>query len=360
MIAPGEITERNALAVLEEASAYLAQHGIAQSKVAAAIGASPAYLSILFGKSARLYHSNPPLAPKTRDKLLRALAGFIEEHGRQDRAPKNFINTQVFELVLGAARTVKSERMIGIVTGPAGMGKTECARFIAADTELPGTMLVEVNYGSQYASGLMRAAFNAAREHGRTRTVVRFDHVVERLKGSGRLLIVDQAHNLHNSALRVIQDLHDAVQIPILLLGTIDIRNRLADANDPLFTQLSSRVGLRIDLPTELLKTGPSGRARQWISTEQLRKLLRGGKLKLRSDTLAQLVRIANFDPGYLRRAQYLFRLAGRYARNEQREGRNRAGLITPEHLEEAVRLVEGEARALPRIEPAEPEEATA
>jgi hypothetical protein len=57
-------------------------------------------------------------------------------------------------------------------------------------------------------------------------------------------------------------------------------------------------------------------------------------------------------------RPEYLYRLAERYARFEHKGGRNPAGEITLAHLEEAIRLVEGEPRSLPAVEAAELAEA--
>ena len=67
---------------------------------------------------------------------------------------------------------------------------------------------------------------------------------------------------------------------------------------------------------------------------------------------------VEHSEPGFLRRAKYLCRLAERYARFEHKGGRNPAGEIMLAHLEEAIRLLEGEPRSLPVVEAAELAEA--
>jgi len=75
--------------------------------------------------------------------------------------------------------------------------------------------------------------------------LTRGEFVMERLKNSGRLIIVDNAQRATLSGLRWLLDLHDYAGVPVALIGNPDVLARL-DGSD----QLSSRIGLRKDIGT--------------------------------------------------------------------------------------------------------------
>ena len=73
----------------------------------------------------------------------------------------------------------------------------------------------------------------------------RGEFVMERLKNSGRLIIVDNAQRATLSGLRWLLDLHDYAGVPVALIGNPDVLTRLDNSD-----QLSSRIGLRKDIGT--------------------------------------------------------------------------------------------------------------
>ena len=170
-------------------------------------------------------------------------------------------------------------------------------------------VIVTVRFDSRAATTLLRAigkAVNLRHEstHGR------FEALVDRLADTGRLLIIDQAHDLRDSALKLVMDLHDAAELPVLLVGTVDIHKRLVADEDPQYGQLSSRVGLRCDLLPEVLEPLRGGRLREWVSIDQLAAMFNAGKLKLHREGLEMLWHMANGDVGHLRRCRHVVRLA--------------------------------------------------
>lgn len=78
----------------------------------------------------------------------------------------------------------------------------------------------------------------------------RAEHAVKKLRGSERLLIVDDAHFLHQTALQWWVHFHEATQCPLALTGTYALIKKIEA--DP---QIFSRVGLRF----EIKKTGKDG-----------------------------------------------------------------------------------------------------
>jgi len=347
----GELSLDERRAVLEDAHDYIKQRGITYGQLARQLGTSLTYISGVFNWcfAADRAAKEVPVPPKTIDRLVRQINKWMEADyaARLAQRPEHFVHTRVAELIMTAAINCKKTRTIGIVDGPAGIGKTVAAEFVAG--ELPGTMIVRIDYDSRSASGLLRCVHQACRLRRKPKARATLREIVDRLKGSNRLLILDQAHDLqHARCFQLLMDLHDECQLPILLLGTVDIHRRLRDDEDPNYGQMSSRIGIRVHLLEELLRTGRGGRLLQWVSLPQLRKMFASTKLRIADDVWGHLARIANFDVGHLRRVKHLLRLAEGIARSAKQP------IVQAAHLQAALQLVEGEHRPLPPLPPDE------
>lgn len=342
----GSIPRDAIVELVASARQYVREFAVLHRVLARAINTSESYISDLFKIRRPADVGAGVLAVKSVEKLVRDIKAWMEADfsARQNRRPDNFVMTAAAELIMNVARNVHETGTIGIIDGPAGMGKTITIQQVAA--QLPGTMVVTGSIDTRTERGLLAAVHQAARLKRRaTHGTVRLSQVVERLTRTNRLLIVDQAQDLRDSAYKLLMDLHDASGIPILLVGTIDIHKRLSDDQDVHFGQLASRIGLRVHLYDELIRPGRDGKLKRWIHVSELRRIFGGGKLKLRGDTARALGEVANFQTGHLRRAKWLFELARRIA---AKDDKNRSKEILPDHLRTAIRWVEGEERALP------------
>ncbi len=231
-------------------------------------------------------------------------------------------------------------------TGPAGIGKTTVAKAICG--EIPGTVYVCIDQETCSATGLIAAIYRALKQRPRRHFRPKLSDLVEGFGNSGRLLIIDQAHRLRDRALETLMDLHDNCALPILLIGTAELHRRVSDDEDPLFGQLASRVGVRLDLLAGLHvagagKPGPdSGTAAVSFSVADVRAIFARGKLKLHPDAANMLARIATYSVGHLRRAVRIFRWAEAIAL------RNSAAEITAAHVAAAAAMVAGEPLPTP------------
>lgn len=71
--------------------------------------------------------------------------------------------------------------------------------------------------------------------------------IVQRVRGVGALLIVDEAHHLSTPALEQIRAIHDEAECGVAVMGNRLLLSRLEGRNrDPEFAQLFSRVGMRL------------------------------------------------------------------------------------------------------------------
>jgi DNA transposition AAA+ family ATPase len=74
--------------------------------------------------------------------------------------------------------------------------------------------------------------------------------IVQRQKGSGGLLIVDEAQHLSSAAIDQLRTFHDLAGIGIALVGNATVYSRLeGEGRKPQFAQLYSRIGRRLSRP---------------------------------------------------------------------------------------------------------------
>lgn len=330
MLPDGILDPRVARDFISKLREYKADRGYSHADLARAIGANPTYISLLLSRPGELPDG-------TADELCRKLNLWMEQDYRAAQARRDsdaLVDTVVAQRFIGIARNVQVRRDIGVAYGPAGCGKTCCAQ--AALLAIPGAMLVSVHHDTRSAAGLLRYIEAASRSSQRVARYARFDSVVDRLRRSGRLLLVDQAHDLRDSGLRLLKDLHDECELPILLIGTVDVLRRVTDDHDPQYGQLSSRIGLRVSLAPEI--TGAGGRRRAaWITTPQVRAMFQRGKLKLHPDAAKLLADIANYDVGLLRRAGRVFAWAAFACEQDA------AAVVSEEHVRTALRWIYGD-----------------
>ena len=77
--------------------------------------------------------------------------------------------------------------------------------------------------------------------------------VCDRVRGTGGLIIIDEAQHLSPEAHDMVRSIHDDADIGVALLGNEAIHTRLeGDGKRERFAQLTSRVGVRISKPRAL------------------------------------------------------------------------------------------------------------
>ena len=78
--------------------------------------------------------------------------------------------------------------------------------------------------------------------------------IVDRLKGSGRVLIVDEAQHLTVRALNHLRCISDESGVGIALVGNEEVYSKLRGSGKADFAQLCSRVGMRKQVQTRDIK----------------------------------------------------------------------------------------------------------
>ncbi|ECZ2622517.1 AAA family ATPase [Salmonella enterica] len=218
-------------------------HGYSQGQVARAIGRSVTAMNqYVQGK----YNGDIADMEERIGNFIRR----VREKQNALRIDERFVSTPTARKGLEVLAYAHQECEICVLYGAAGLGKTitlkEYARrddaviFIEADPGYTARTLLEE------LCGRLRLSKN-----GNIHTLI--DLCVEKLKGTGRLLIIDEAELLPYRALEVIRRLHDKAGIGVVMAGMPRLITNLKGRRGE-FAQLYSRVALALDLGNALTR----------------------------------------------------------------------------------------------------------
>jgi len=232
--------------------------------------------------------------------------------------------------MIGLAQMTVQSRKIGIVTGGAGNSKTLFAKALArgAVNGVAHAVHIEVDPGHRHATSFARLM---AKELGlgslSQSLAVLMEKIVDHLSGRRWLLVIDQAHELSQTALEVILAIHKKTESPVLFLAT-RLFNRLADDMESLHGQFSSHAIYRYDIE-EAQEMG----GEPVYTVEHIARLAASMGLRLTGDGAEFLTELACL-PGYgaLRFASTLLFRADLIARHKGKSE------ISVEHIQAALR----------------------
>jgi len=309
-------------------------HGIALEQIARGIGGSNSYVSQALGAK---------IPDHLADPILRQINDWCEQHGEAlaCRVPTKLVMIRPAERLYLLAKRVKALRDIGVGYGPAGIGKTLTARYIA--DKLHGVYVLCTH---RHCSPTRLFAKIYAALHRSSMPIKRIDDddLLCELGGSDRLLIIDQAHKLNLDAVEALCDLHEAGQMPVLLIGTRDILDLVRADAKALLGQVSSRVGLRRDLLPEVGAAGGGG-SPAWVTFDEMREMFERGPIKLHAAVVREAAGLVNDG-----RLVGLLRTIGKIIANAARDLSQTGGgpvTVTLEAFNAAFRAMDDEARIL-------------
>ena len=328
--------------------AHMKTAGLSQADVAEAIGMSATYVNNLLTEAASL-------PPATRDRMWRDINNWLEreERARAAQRPEEFVRITVAPLLFALCEQLSERADMALAFGPAGVGKTISIEAIVG--EIPTAVAIRAGHETRTNIKLVNvlyAALSSARRRPKFRPTL--DDVISKLVlpakvATRALVIIDQAHELHPSAYKLLMEIHDRANCSILLVGTVDLKGVASTDDSPEFGQLSSRIGMRIDLAPGIGAVLPRGKraTKAFVTVADIRKLFAYSKLKLHPDAARMLALVASNYRGTVRRAKRLFYWAERAAT------RAHSDTISVQHLETAAGLVERELGLPQPVEPA-------
>ncbi|MFI3301166.1 MAG: AAA family ATPase [Candidatus Gastranaerophilales bacterium] len=174
-------------------------------------------------------------------KIDDAVSNFIEiEKLREGRVKVNFVKTSIVDDVYDIVKTCHIENEIGVCCGEAGLGKTFAVkRYAIENTDV---ILVETDLG--YTPKVLFSEIHKKLGFDGCGTIhsLLMD-IIDKLKSSGRLIIVDEAEHLPYKSLELLRRIYDKAQVGILLVGMPRLIMNLKGEKRE-YAQLYSRVGI--------------------------------------------------------------------------------------------------------------------
>lgn len=196
---------------------FMEATGRSQAAVAKSIGISNAVVSAYL---AGTYKGDVEgVEQKVRQYLQ------LEEERRGSASDTDgIVETSVFVTTTKALATTARKIELAVITGPSGIGKTTCLTEYARTHK--SAILIEADPGYT-ATALFQELCRALSIPSKGSLHDLMTRVIEKLSGSGRLIIIDEAEQLKARVLDLIRRVHDKAKVPIALVGLDNLRSNL-------------------------------------------------------------------------------------------------------------------------------------
>lgn len=204
--------------VVKELLDFMKESGKSQQQVAKETALSPTVISQFLNQS---YKGNNEEVARTVLKYLE-MARLQNTGARHTRFYGGMHNTRA---VVFACHYAHRHGDISLIFGDAGAGKTTALKLYTEDH--PGVVMVTANSCTSSAAAVLQMI---GRRTGKTlpgKKEAMMTALVEYFKGTGRLVIIDEADHLTMSALQAVRNLNDEAGIGVILSGNTKIYTQL-------------------------------------------------------------------------------------------------------------------------------------
>ena len=191
-----------------ELDRLIEQNELNATATAKAIGISPASLSKL-----RKGGYNADMG-----NMQKKIAQYLQlQKERREILPKApFVETLVARKVMRLCRMAHVERKMVVLAGQSGIGKTMALRKYSLENK--SVIYIAANS----ASGMQTTIYRIAQLAGTSvvgDTSIRAERIIGALKGTNKVIIVDEADHLKLNAIEMIRYIHDQAGIGVVLSG---------------------------------------------------------------------------------------------------------------------------------------------
>ncbi len=209
-----------------------------QAAVAKAIGVSSALVSAFLNEDAR----------GDVQRLCRLLVDFLNQQDAKAQAGEwslPYVDIRQAKEAMVCLEYAAVHQEIVALIGDSGRGKSLAIGHFCRQN--PRAMLIEASrvHGQ---SGVLKDLCAEVGESGRGNLLGLLKRVIRKLKGSQRLLIIDDAHRLGFAALDLLTTIYDRTTIGMVLSGISKLEHYLI-ATSPETEQLARRITFRRRLP---------------------------------------------------------------------------------------------------------------
>ena len=213
------------------------QPGWSNNTIAKKIGVNAAVVSQYLNDSGCVYPGDVP-------KLERSINDLLEHEARRRASGVDTTESKFTIEMEDAFEYIRKTGSVGDVLAESGDGKSRGIEYYLKTH--PTALHYRTFVWSSDLNSVQTTMFDLVGKKdydGKTKRVL---NTIKNLRGSERLIIVDDAHKLTRPALQWWFDFHDATLCPIAFVGTFALLDKLQD--DP---QRFSRVGLHFEIVNE-------------------------------------------------------------------------------------------------------------
>lgn len=212
---------------------YMARKHLSQTAMAKVLDISGGGLSsYLSGK-----YPNP-------ESITKKVAEVMELYQKKVLAPQapDFAETTVTKLVMQAIGIAHMRGVVSVAYGDAGVGKSTAVNQYLKENQLAIGITIMPIYASLTGVNELLAEALGIRERT-DRKITR--EIVNKLRGSGRVIIVDEAQHLTIRTIEHLRSICDAAKVGVCFVGNETIYTKLVGSHKSEFAQLYSRIGMR-------------------------------------------------------------------------------------------------------------------
>lgn len=216
---------------------YMKTSGVSQSQVAAALGISKTALSQYLadkyvGDCAKI------------DAKVAAFLKLQEERAQNVKLEVGFVETKTAKQILSFLGLAHVLGQQGIIYGASGLGKTTALQEYQRRN--PQCVLIKPDTGYT-AKVLLQEICKALGVDNKGNIHDLTERVVDALRGSGRMIMVDEAELLPLRALETLRRIHDKTGCSVVLVGMPKLLLNLKGSHSE-FKQLYGRVSMHLNL----------------------------------------------------------------------------------------------------------------
>lgn len=180
--------------------------------------------------------------PSPPEKILRKVAATIHNIEERDQLTDiPFIESSVTTMVWMACKRARQQKSFSVISAEVGTGKTRSLKEYAR--EHPNTYLIESDplMSPTILMDELVEKLGIPQGRGYRSKEKKFRLVVEELRGTDVLLILDEAETVSDPTLHYIRRIRDKAEIGIVLAGTPKLDRKIAPIGGQ-FDQIRSRV----------------------------------------------------------------------------------------------------------------------
>lgn len=232
--------------IKERLENYMKESGISQARIAPLMGVSMTALSQY--RNGKYKGDSDAVEAKIKEYLDTVEAQQeIKEKVQEFKADEDYIPTSISEEIYRMIRYAQLNGGIAIAHGDAGIGKTKAAQKFVRENPTQAIYL-EMSPVAGTLTNMLRLLARALRIPESTNKFNLIMDIRDKLEGTNRVIIIDEAQHLKLSALEQIRTLADPNSITgtkgvgIVLIGNTEVYSRLKGKQQAQFAQLFSRI----------------------------------------------------------------------------------------------------------------------